>query len=361
MKNVLVFNLTPRLWMLHYSAQFCNELSKTHNVTVVIADYYDWFLYDKNIKLIKIKTNPKLISFFFETLAFWNHITLLKNIKRTKPDIIHFIDNHPRYIFYWKLFKKQWYKIYVTQHDPVLHSWDSKWLLWKVASYVNYTLRNLADKLVVHWDKLKDEVIKLYKIKKNKVISVPHGNYNFFTKRSKWLKVKNNYFLFFWRISEYKWLDTLLESLKFIKEQISNFKLIIAGWWDLTQYNDLINSNREGIEVYNYNIPEEEVYKYFEQSEFVVLPYKDATWSGVIPTAFAFSKAVITTDVGELATHVHDKKSWLIVPPNDPKKLADAIIWMLHHKKEVEAMGGEWKKHTEDVLGWDKIVRKIYG
>jgi len=61
----------------------------------------------------------------------------------------------------------------------------------------------------------------------------------------------------------------------------------------------------------------------------------------VIPTAFAFSKAVITTDVGELATHVHDKESGLIVLPNNPRALADAIIRMLHHKKEVEVMGKE--------------------
>jgi hypothetical protein len=29
--------------------------------------------------------------------------------------------------------------------------------------------------------------------------------------------------------------------------------------------------------MFHYDIPDEEVYKYFEMSEFVVLPYKNAT------------------------------------------------------------------------------------
>lgn len=363
MKNtkVLVFNLTTRGGMLHYASQFSNELVKTHKVTAVIADYYDGFLYDKEIDLRKIRTNPCLQSFIFDSLSFRRHISLLRKIKKLRPDIVHFMDNHPRYPLYAWMCRRLWCKIYVTQHDPILHSGEQKTLLGKVATWVNKRLRTIADILIVHGDKLKNDVISLYKLPADKIISVPHGNYTFFTRRAKWALSKKHHFLFFGRIIAYKWLDVLLESLAFVKKEVPDFVLVIAGNGDITPYVSLLDQYKHNIRLYHFDIPEEEVYSYFEQSEFVVLPYKDATWSGVIPTAFAFSKAVITTDVGELATHVHDKKSWLIVTPNDPKKLADAIIRMLHHKQEVEAMGREWKKHTEDVLGWDKIVRKIYG
>jgi len=53
----------------------------------------------------------------------------------------------------------------------------------------------------------------------------------------------------------------------------------------------------QNIILYNQNLPDEEIYRYFEMAEFVVLPYKDATGSGVIPLAFAFSKAVIVSNV----------------------------------------------------------------
>lgn len=363
MKNakVLVFNLTTRGGMLHYSSQFSNELAKTHHVTAVIADYYDGFLYDKEVSLRHIRTNPSLSSFIFDSLSFRRHIQLFRKIRKLRPDVVHFMDNHPRYPLYAKLCRALWCKIYVTQHDPILHSGEQKTLLGKVATWVNKRLRNIANILIVHGDKLKSDVISLYNLPADKIISVPHGNYTFFTRRAKGAFPQKNHFLFFGRIIAYKWLDILLESLEFVKKEFPDFVLVIAGNGDIKPYASLLDQYKHNIRLYHFDIPEEEVYTYFEQSEFVVLPYKDATWSGVIPTAYAFSKAVITTDVGELATHVDHKHSWLIVPPNDPQALADAIIRMLYHKNEVEAMGKAWKKHTDDVLGRDKIVRKIYG
>ncbi len=358
MKKILIFNLTPRMWMLHYSAQFANELAKSHEVYVAIADYYDGFLYDKNIKLFKIRTNPTAISFVFDSLAIRNQFKLWKQIKKVKPDIVHFMDNHPWYPFYIKICRRLWYKTYVTQHDPVLHSWDNKWLLWKVSLWINNSLRDNADLLIVNWDILKQQEIELFHVDWNKIVSVPHWNYNFFTKWWKWRSPKNNHFLFFWRISDYKWLDILLESLDKVKKEIPDFKLIIAWNWDISKHEKLLNKYIDNIEMFHYDIPDEEVHKYFEMSEFVVLPYKNATWSWVIPTAFAFSKPVVTTNVWELATHV--KNSWLIIEPNNVEALSDAIIYMLRNKEKAVEMWKEWRKYTEDALWWDKIVDKIY-
>ena len=361
MKKILLFNLTPRMGMLHHCASFANELVKNYDVYVVIADYYDWFLYDKSVKLLKIKTDPSVKSFLFDSLMFWNQIKLWKKINKIKPDIIHFMDNHPRYPFYIKYAKRHWYTVYVTQHDPVLHTWENKWLMWNVSLWMNKVLREKADKLIVHWEHLKQQEVDLYNISPDKIVVVPIWNYNtIFTRRWKWSKPQKDYFLFFWRISDYKWLDVLLESVNKVKKTIRSFKLMVVGFWDLTKYEKLINENKEYIELYNFDIPDEEVYKYFEKAEFVVLPYKDATWSWVVPTAFSFSKAVVTTDVWELATHVANKKSWLIINPNNVEALSDAIIWMLNNKEKVVEMWKEWRKYTENALWWDKIVDKIY-
>ena len=72
-KKILVINLTPRLWMLHYSSQFCNELVNKNDIElmVAIASYHKSILYDKQINFIKIRTNPSLISFIFDSLNFF--------------------------------------------------------------------------------------------------------------------------------------------------------------------------------------------------------------------------------------------------------------------------------------------------
>ena len=93
----------------------------------------------------------------------------------------------------------------------------------------NRVLREVSDKLIVHGENLRNDLIKEYKVKTEKIIVVPHGNYNFFTRWSDG-KVKpiENAFLFFGRIVEYKGIDILLQSLEFVRKEIPAFKLIIA-------------------------------------------------------------------------------------------------------------------------------------
>jgi hypothetical protein len=88
--------------MLHYSSQFSNELIKKDNIDlkVAIASYYNSILYDKNINFIRIRTNPNLFSFIFDSLNIFYHFYFIFKIFKFKPDIVHFLDNHPWYVFY---------------------------------------------------------------------------------------------------------------------------------------------------------------------------------------------------------------------------------------------------------------------
>lgn len=347
--------------MLHYSAQFCNALAKKYEVAVAIADYYDGELYDEPMSLIKIKTNPDLKSFIFDSLNLLQHIQLLKKIKQFKPDIIHFVDNHPWYIFYAQRLKKLGYKIYVTQHDPILHSGDAQGLQGKVVVWTNAVLRKVADQLIVHGESLKADVINQYQVDEQKITVVPHGNYNFFTRRSTGnQKALNNAFLFFGRIVEYKGLDILLASLETIRKKNQNFTLIIAWSWKIDHYKEQIEKYQDYIQLYHENIPDEEVRKYFEMSEFVVLPYKDATGSWVIPVAFAFSKPVIVSDVWELGICTRAANWGIVLEKLTLETLGDQILWMLEHKEQAQERGKNGRKYTEEVLWWKGIVEAIY-
>ena len=59
MKKILLFNLTPRMGMLHYSAQFANELARQgYQVKVAIASYYQGDNYDNSITFLTLVTDP---------------------------------------------------------------------------------------------------------------------------------------------------------------------------------------------------------------------------------------------------------------------------------------------------------------
>lgn len=56
-----------------------------------------------------------------------------------------------------------------------------------------------------------------------------------------------------------------------------------------------------------------------------MLPYTEASQSGVLNLAAAFGKPVIVTDVGELRGTVQLNGLGMVIPPGDAKELAAAI------------------------------------
>ncbi len=73
-------------------------------------------------------------------------------------------------------------------------------------------------------------------------------------------------------------------------------------------------------------IPASEVKYYFSAADVTVLPYKNASQSGIAQIAMNFNKAVIATNVGGLSEVVINEKTGLLVGKENPKALADAIV-----------------------------------
>jgi starch synthase len=108
--------------------------------------------------------------------------------------------------------------------------------------------------------------------------------------------------------------------------------------------------------VLNSYISDETRAELFAQASVVVLPYIDASQSGVIPIAYSFGKPVVATTVGGLPAMVDDGVTGYLVPPCDERALAEAVIRVLQEPGQAERMGekGRRKINTEcaaDVLG----------
>ena len=90
----------------------------------------------------------------------------------------------------------------------------------------------------------------------------------------------------------------------------------------------------------------------------VVLPYIEASQSGIIPIAYAFKKPVVVTNVGSIPEVVDDGITGFIVPPKDPDALASAITKLLRDDKLRKEMGESAYRKMEEELSWDKIADK---
>jgi glycosyltransferase involved in cell wall biosynthesis len=133
--------------------------------------------------------------------------------------------------------------------------------------------------------------------------------------------------LFFGFVRSYKGVDLLLEAMHFLKDR--DIFLTIAGeWWiNDKKSKEFIEKKQLSpkIEIANRYLKAKEVSEYFSRADVIILPYKDASGTGVIPLAYHYGKPVIATNVGGLPELVEDKISGLLIPPNDSIALAGAI------------------------------------
>jgi glycosyltransferase involved in cell wall biosynthesis len=103
-------------------------------------------------------------------------------------------------------------------------------------------------------------------------------------------------------------------------------------------------------------IPDGEIQWYFNACDVVVLPYTDITTSGVIPLAYAFSRPVVTSDIGGIRDVVN-ADTGILVPAGDAaslKKAIDRIFAM-----DPVAMGRRAYVFAKQEFDWDANARKI--
>ena len=159
-------------------------------------------------------------------------------------------------------------------------------------------------------------------------------------------------------IRDYKGLDLLIESTDNLKNKLDDFKIVVAGecYNGEQQYYEL--ARKLGVEdcfdfkfkfVENSDIP-----KYFCAADVVVLPYKSATQSGIIPIAYHYNKPVITTNVGGLAECVLHGKTGFICDTN-PQSISNGILEFFNSNENFINNVNEYKKQ----FSWEIFVKNM--
>jgi glycosyltransferase involved in cell wall biosynthesis len=167
--------------------------------------------------------------------------------------------------------------------------------------------------------------------------------------------------LFFGLIRDYKGLKHLINALPYLKNKHNNIKLIIAGSFgdDKNDYLELIRQNEleEIVFVVDAYIPDDEVDRYFEASDLVVLPYESATQSAVVQAAFGFEKPVIVTNVGGLPDVVEHMKTGYVIEAKNAKAIANSIEDFIENKRYEEMHQNII--NTADIFSWNHMVESI--
>lgn len=145
--------------------------------------------------------------------------------------------------------------------------------------------------------------------------------------------------LFFGFVRPYKGLDLLIHAMPIVRERLDAYLLIVGEFWEgRARFDEMIAELglAENVRLIDGYIPDDEVGLYFSAADIVVLPYREATQSGVIQIAYAFRKPVITTDVGGLPEVVEDGRTGYVVPKDSPEAIANAVLRFAHDRAAVD-------------------------
>jgi glycosyltransferase involved in cell wall biosynthesis len=135
---------------------------------------------------------------------------------------------------------------------------------------------------------------------------------------------------------------------------------VIVGPGDQRPYRELANRLGVGRNVVLTGFVSEEVkIGALDASTALVLPsisnYVEA-FSLAITEAWARGKPVVASAVGEIPYRVRHMVNGLLVPPRNPKALADAILQLIRDRRLGEKLGAEGRGR---VITWGKVIDEL--
>lgn len=158
--------------------------------------------------------------------------------------------------------------------------------------------------------------------------------------------INYEFILFVGRFSINKGIKTMIDAIKLIKEELEsrNTKLIIMGvdfGYQNEMYKLIDDYNLQDRIIVIKNPLRDDVISAYGESKFLLLPSK---WelSPLVPLeSFAFKKPVISTNTYGIPYTVQNDKNGILVEPDNPSELSNAIIKLLENSELRDRLGSE--------------------
>ncbi|MCG6188136.1 glycosyltransferase [Maribellus maritimus] len=275
--------------------------------------------------------------------------------------------------------------------------------------FTKYGIKN-SDSYIVHALKTFNELQELFPTKSlhltktgersenaQTVIKLYHPIYDLFQPDSKFNvekfkkenNLRENVFLFFGFIRKYKGLHNAINAFAKVVEKRDDVSLLICGesFWntldskklstkikkvlfgfakkiflgnkeDEKDYHPLELIDKYGIRdkvsVFNEFVPNEDVHKYFQVSNCVVLYYLTATPSGIESLSYNFKLPILATKVGHFPETVKDGFNGYLAEANNIDSMAEQMMRFLD-----SPLPGANVEKTAENLSWENYARAI--
>ena len=163
--------------------------------------------------------------------------------------------------------------------------------------------------------------------------------------------------LFFGFVRPYKGLETAVDAVGALVQRGLPVELTVAGlfWGPVEPWRERVAaSGLDGkVTLRPGYVPDGEVQELFASHHVVVVPYRTAPQSAIVPLAYAAGRPVVATSVGGLTEQVVEGVTGALAAPNDAAAFADAVEEVLANLERLAANA------TEFAPNWQTLVEAV--
>lgn len=222
-----------------------------------------------------------------------------------------------------------------------------------------------ADRLIVHTTAEYERARAL--LLQAAIDVVPHPTYADF-RADQWtrekaravLNVEGRVLLFFGLVRPYKGLIDLIDALPKVQEEIGVTLLVVGEiWGDGAEYrsrvSDLNLTSR--VQFVDRYVSNDEAAMYFAAADLAVLPYREATGSGVLQLALGLGVPVVVTHAGGMGEIVEDGVTGFLVESGDVAGLSHVVVRFFREERAASFRAAIAQQRNR--FGWDRLIQVI--
>ena len=323
-------------------------------ISTEMENYQRWVEIN-NIHLLPVKGYSNKLNFYPRLISFklFKLPKIYRMVKKIGIDAVYI-----PMISYWtytifKQFKK--FRNIYTMHDVRPHDENTSSIIWKHSQRIAHQ----SEEIIILSNCFKKEISNEYGKDFLHIHKLSLGYQNYYTDTTIKKKKDPNifHFVFYGRIDDYKGLDVLAKAFSSLLTKYNNVHLLVAGSGDFSPYTELYKQLDESrVKVINRWIKDEEVPLFFDTAKNItILPYKNATQSGIVPIAMTFKSLIISTNCSGLSEQVIDGVTGLLLNPDNVDELVEKMEYAINNWEIMEKIINNAYSEIK-TSSWDNIA-----
>jgi glycosyltransferase involved in cell wall biosynthesis len=154
--------------------------------------------------------------------------------------------------------------------------------------------------------------------------------------------------LFVGVLEHYKGIDELADAWRLVAARLPGATLHLVGTGTRRAVVEQLVAELPDRTEWTEALPTEGVARALDEATVLVLPSRSEGMGRVLVEAFCRGRAAVASRVGGIVDLVRDGETGLLVPPRDPKALADALLWVLADLGLAERLGAGAKASADE-------------